>query len=62
MEDPPSIINEMIQMAMGRKTPSRFCNHEGLLIFLCLLSIPIMLIPKPLVLYFRNKREARQRQ
>merc|ERR1719440_1693453 len=59
MQNPPSIINSLICMAMGQE--DKFPLYAGaigvsqFLMFLSVLSVPIMLIPKPVVLYMRHQ-------
>jgi V-type H+-transporting ATPase subunit a len=59
MDNPPSIINSLICMAMGQE--DKFPLYPGaigvsqFLMFLSVLSVPVMLIPKPLVLYIRHQ-------
>eukprot|EP00397_Hematodinium_sp_SG-2012_P010818 GEMP01010944.1.p1 GENE.GEMP01010944.1~~GEMP01010944.1.p1 ORF type:complete len:857 (+),score=174.05 GEMP01010944.1:263-2833(+) len=57
---PPSIINSMIVMAMGQDDPDPmwegYAHHASVLLGITMLAIPIMLIPKPVILYIRNKR------
>jgi len=59
MENPPSIINSLICMAMGQedKMPlySGAIGVSQILMTMTVLSIPVMLIPKPLVLYLQNQ-------
>jgi len=58
MDSPPSIINSLICMAMGQE--DKFPLYEGaigvsqFLMFLSVLSVPVMLLPKPIVLYMRH--------
>merc|ERR1719421_1205359 len=59
MPNPPSIINSMICMAMGQedKMPL-FAGAIGLsqlLMLLSVASVPVMLIPKPLILWMRSQ-------
>merc|ERR1719235_1617130 len=59
MDNPPSIINSLICMAMGQEDKAPL--YQGaigvsqFLMFLSILSVPVMLIPKPLVLYIRHQ-------
>merc|ERR1719428_581900 len=65
MDDPPSIINSLICMAMGQedKAPlylgaveqSRFLFH------ITLASAPMMLIPKPLILWMKHRATSGRR-
>merc|ERR1719213_411537 len=59
MDNPPSIINSLICMAMGQE--DRFPMYDGaigiskFLMALSVLSVPVMLIPKPIVLLMRSQ-------
>merc|ERR1719159_1732627 len=59
METPPSIINSLICMAMGQQDTAPLWDGsialEGFLMTITMLSVPIMLIPKPYILWKRNK-------
>jgi V-type H+-transporting ATPase subunit a len=64
MDNPPSIINSLIAMAMWQDdTAAMFgMNIVRLLMILTMLTVPVMLIPKPLILYLRHKAEFQQHQ
>ena len=55
MENPPSIINSLICMAMGQEDKMPIFNGaigtSRILMFLSVCAVPAMLIPKPLMLY-----------
>jgi len=57
MDNPPSIINSMIAMAMwGEDTnPMLGATLPKVLMAVCMLSVPCMLIPKPLVKYLQHR-------
>lgn len=56
LENPPSIINSMIAMAMFGTDPSPMFGSTlpFNLMVITMLTVPIMLIPKPLLLYLRH--------
>ena len=62
LNGPPGIINSMITMALGTpdKTPLYLGQSgvQGMLMKLTIISVPLMLIPKPVILYLQNKRRA----
>jgi len=65
MDNPPSIINSMIAMAMwGNDVNPMFgMGLPRLLMCITMLSVPFMLVPKPLILYSRHKaKQVRHRQ
>merc|ERR1719272_2173156 len=59
MDNPPSIINSLICMAMGQEDKSPLYPGavavSQVLMVLSVLSVPVMLIPKPLVLYMQHQ-------
>ncbi|CAD7956799.1 unnamed protein product [Amoebophrya sp. A25] len=61
MAEPPSIINCMINMGMGGDNKGVFYAHEGILMLICLLCVPLLLIPKPVVLYLQHRQEEQKR-
>jgi len=62
MDNPPSIINTMISMGLG--TPNKTPLYEGqagiekLLMTLTMLTVPLILIPKPLILWWQHQSMA----
>merc|ERR1712113_1295270 len=66
MEDPPSIINSMIAMAMWGEDPNPMLGARlpKTLMAVSMIAVPFMLIPKPiikLVQHRAQKRAARAR-
>jgi len=59
MPNPPSIINSLIAMAMwGEDTNPMFGpSLPRILMIITMLSVPCLLIPKPLIKYMEHKRE-----
>jgi V-type H+-transporting ATPase subunit a len=59
MDDPPSIINSLIAMGMWQRDSSPMFGSElpKMLMAVTMLTVPWMLIPKPVILYFRMKQE-----
>ncbi|CAD7941079.1 unnamed protein product [Amoebophrya sp. A120] len=57
MPEQPSIINCLINLAFGNDNRGVFFAHEGYLMLTCLLCVPVLLVPKPTLLYLRHKRE-----
>jgi V-type H+-transporting ATPase subunit a len=59
LSDPPSIINSLICMGMWQtdKSPMFGNGLPKLLMVVTMLTIPWMLIPKPLIVYMRMKHE-----
>merc|ERR1719262_1403634 len=59
METAPSIINSLICMAMGQKDTAPLWDGsialEKNLMMITMLSVPIMLIPKPIILWIQSK-------
>mmetsp|Transcript_55500 Transcript_55500/g.160822 ORF Transcript_55500/g.160822 Transcript_55500/m.160822 type:complete len:857 (-) Transcript_55500:210-2780(-) len=57
MDNPPSIINSMIAMAMWGEdsNPMLGASLPKVLMAVCMLSVPCMLIPKPLVKYLQHR-------
>lgn len=58
----PSIINALIAFAMGGPGGGIFAHCEGFLFLLCLLAVPTMLVPKPLILALQHKQKCREMQ
>merc|ERR1712193_187834 len=60
MENPPSVINSLICMAMGQKDTAPLWDGsvalEKNLMMITMLSVPIMLIPKPVILWLQSKK------
>eukprot|EP00397_Hematodinium_sp_SG-2012_P005295 GEMP01005313.1.p1 GENE.GEMP01005313.1~~GEMP01005313.1.p1 ORF type:complete len:843 (+),score=177.60 GEMP01005313.1:149-2677(+) len=62
LQTPPSIINSLICMAMGQTDTAPL--WDGMLDmtawfkFFAVLTIPWMLLPKPIILYFQHKRKS----
>lgn len=65
MDNPPSIINSLICMAMGQKDKAPLypgaVEFSQFLFQITLLSVPMLLIPKPLILWMKD-RAARKTQ
>merc|ERR1719482_1682854 len=59
MDDPPSIINSLIAMGMWQRDSSPMFGSElpKMLMAVTMLTVPWMLIPKPVILWMRSKRE-----
>ncbi|CAE7320441.1 VHA-a3 [Symbiodinium sp. CCMP2592] len=57
LSNPPSIINSMIAMAMWTEDPNPMFGNDlpKLLMGTCMLAVPFMLIPKPVILNMRHK-------
>lgn len=64
MRDPPSIINSMIAMAMWSEDSNPMFGHivPQMLMGICMLAVPWMLIPKPIILNRRNQAQLRPTQ
>jgi V-type H+-transporting ATPase subunit a len=62
MDDPPSIINSLIAMGMWGTDKSAMFGQElpRLLMTITMLTVPWMLIPKPLIIYMRMKGQAQE--
>jgi V-type H+-transporting ATPase subunit a len=62
MDDPPSIINSLIAMGMWGTDKSAMFGMElpRLLMTITMLTVPWMLIPKPLIIYMRMKAQAQE--
>jgi len=64
MDNPPSIINSLICMMMGGEDPAPL--YDGAIFFqkilFCIIvaTVPLMLIPKPLILWYQAKQSAPQ--
>ena len=60
LNGPPGIINSMITMALGTpdNTPLYLgqTSTQSWLMFITMISVPLMLIPKPIILYLQNKK------
>jgi len=61
MDNPPSIINSMIAMAMWGEDPNPMFGMSlpRLLMVVTVLSVPVMLFPKPIFLAMRHKAQQR---
>merc|ERR550514_106846 len=61
IDSAPSIINSLICMAMRQKDTAPLfegsAGVESILMLLTVLSVPIMLNPKPVILYMQNKNK-----
>jgi V-type H+-transporting ATPase subunit a len=59
LNGPPGIINTMITMALGTPDNNPLYLGQGdmqkLLMKITIIAVPLMLIPKPLILYFQNR-------
>lgn len=62
MDDPPSIINSLIAMGMWGNDKSAMFGMEvpRFLMTITMLTVPWLLIPKPVILYMRMKGHAQQ--
>jgi len=62
LANPPSIINSLICMAMNQPdiAPMFNPNIPKMLMVVTLLTVPWMLIPKPMILLMRHRAEVRQ--
>jgi V-type H+-transporting ATPase subunit a len=60
LENPPSIINSLIAMGMWQTDPEPMFGHSlpKLLMALTMLTVPWMLIPKPLIIHMKMKAAA----
>jgi V-type H+-transporting ATPase subunit a len=64
LNGPPGIINSMITMALG--TPDRTPlyhdqpYYQSILLKITMISVPLMLIPKPVILYLQHKNSKKQ--
>lgn len=60
MQNPPSIINSLICMVIGSPDKAPLYSSSKMvqtyLLAATALSVPLMLIPKPVILYFQHKR------
>jgi V-type H+-transporting ATPase subunit a len=63
MDNPPSIINALISMAMWTPDPNPMLGESlpRILMGLSMLSVPFMLIPKPFILYQQHKATEHER-
>merc|ERR1719399_2112393 len=65
MDNPPSIINSLICMAMGQEDKMPLFDgavgFSKMLMFFSMCSVPAMLIPKPFMLY-KQHQESVMRQ
>jgi V-type H+-transporting ATPase subunit a len=63
MQAPPSIINSLICMIMGTPDPNPLWDtsieFQKTLLFWIFVSVPWLLIPKPVILYLKNKSASR---
>jgi len=62
MDNPPSIINSMIAMAMRTDDPDRLFadTYPDLSLYLliaCICAIPVLLIPKPVCLWYQHQQQ-----
>merc|ERR1719215_833665 len=57
MDNPPSIINSLIAMGMWQTDPNPMFGNRlpQVLMAISMLTVPWMLIPKPVVLWMRSK-------
>lgn len=64
LEDPPSIINSLIAMGMWQDDPNPMFGMGivRVLMVLTMLTIPVMLLPKPILLLMRHNKAAARRQ
>jgi len=62
LAEPPSIINSMIAMAMWTEDSNPMLGAElpRLLMAVSMLTVPIMLIPKPIVKFMQHKARTRE--
>jgi len=63
LESPPSIINSMIAMAMWQEDPNPMLGESlpRLLMVITILSVPLILIPKPIIVLMRHRAEQQER-
>lgn len=61
MTNPPSIINSMIAMGMWQEDPDAMFGMEivRILMILTMLTVPVMLIPKPVLLTMKHQAQTR---
>lgn len=59
MDNPPSIINSMISMAMWTEDPNPMLGASlpRMLMLIAMLTVPVMLIPKPLIRLMQHKAQ-----
>jgi len=63
IDNPPSVINSIICMAMGQE--DKFPFYEGsvemaqVMMKFTVLAVPIMLLPKPFILYYQHQKRAK---
>ena len=61
LNGPPGIINTMITMGLGTPDHNPLfigqTNVQGLLMKITICAVPLMLIPKPIILWLENKRK-----
>lgn len=66
LSGPPGIINTMITMALGTddRNPLYLSQKsvQAMLMKITIISVPLMLIPKPIILYFQNKAKVTARE
>jgi len=64
LEQPPSIINSMIAMAMWQEDPNPMLGESlpRLLMVITILSVPFILIPKPILVLRRHRAEQQERR
>jgi len=62
-EGPPSIINQLISMSMQTGGGSPFFSpYETMIMVLVGLSVPLLLFPKPMLLWYKHRRALRRAQ
>jgi len=63
MDNPPGLINAMIVMAMRQEDKSPLWNGSpgtaSVMMLLTVISVPILLIPKPLILYLQHRKKTK---
>jgi len=63
MDNPPGLINSMIVMAMRQEDKAPLWNGSvgtaSVMMFLTILSVPILLFPKPLILYLQHRKKTK---
>jgi len=62
MDNPPSIINSMIAMAMWQEDPNPMLGPTlpRMLMALAICAVPVMLIPKPIILLMQHKAKVQE--
>jgi len=61
---PPSIINSMISMGMWQDDPAPMFGMGivRVLMLMTMFAVPVMLIPKPALIYYRHQADAKRKQ